>query len=397
MKIIHAFKIYVIWIFYFVILFFIRGFEAYAQDGDQNMLEVFGQLTSDLGTLNNAEIKIKEDDFEWLNVKFSKRSGEFNLALPVGHTFLFSFTQEGTIAKQISFSTKTPKEYEKVEFDPFFFMVHLEDYTDTPELDTLFYKEPVGKIFFSEEFIKFDYDRDYNLYVKNKIAQVKEEVQLKQQLIAQREEQRRLDSIANANMLAQMTTLKDTLILDENSATGLPLDTITVAVVDLKPDSVLNIHEREGIVAVTEDSVLTAYVDEPQEIPVEATLEQPVTEIEPEEKEQNVEPLKEIVEEQPIAETKKEELNEPMNPVQPRAEKKPEPVPVAMGKSNGNEYEFHEYKNMQVTKIYVTRSKKTIIYSMYQYNNGNTRYYKQQPFTNDSIPINRDVFTRSIR
>ncbi|MFC0876453.1 hypothetical protein ACE01N_07650 [Saccharicrinis sp. FJH2] len=381
-----------------MILFLMGSFEGYAQDKDQNMIEVFGQLTSDLGTLSNAEIKIKEDDFEWLNVKFSKRSGEFNLALPVGHTFLFSFTQEGTIAKQISFSTKTPKEYEKVEFDPFFFMVHLEDYTDTPEIDTLFYKEPVGKIFFSEEFIKFDYDRDYNLYVKNKIAQVKEEVQLRKQLLAQRAEQRRLDSIANANMLAQMPTLKDTLIQDEDSATELPVDTITFAVMDLNPDSVLNIHETDGIVAVTEDSVLTAYVEEPQEIPVETGSEQPVVEKEPEEKEQNFEALKEeIAEEQPIAETKNEELNEPVNPVQTRTEKKPEPVPVAMGKSNGNEYEFHEYKNMQVTKIYVTRSKKTIIYSMYQYNNGNTRYYKQQPFTNDSIPINRDVFTRSIR
>ncbi|MFB6318706.1 hypothetical protein [Saccharicrinis sp. FJH54] len=355
------------------------------------MIEVFGQLTSDLGTLTNAEIKIKEDDFDWLNVKFNKRSGEFNLALPVGHTFLFRFTQDGTIAKQISFSTHTPEEYQNVEFDPFFFMVHLEDYTNTPEIDTLFYREPVGKIFFSEEFIKFDYDRDYNLYVKNKIAQVREEVQLKQQLLAQKAEQRRLDSIARANLLATTKTLRDTLIMDELTDLDIPEDSLELAVVDEPVDTVAEALSGSTVQTIQDDTVLIASV-EPDEIA--GSESEVVVEIN-ETPEKSEETVVEILPEKNADETQPERSERVS--VQERTESKPEPVPVPMGKSNGNEYEFFEYDNAQVTKIYVTRSKKTIIFSMYQYNNGSTKYYKQQPLTNDSVQINRDIFTRSIR
>jgi hypothetical protein len=370
-------------------------FKGYSQKNDQNMIDVYGQLTSELGQLNSAKIKIKEDDFEWLNVKFNKRTGEFNLALPVGHTFLFSFTQEGTIAKQISFSTKTPEEYENVVFDPFFFMVNLEDYTNTPEIDTLFYKEPVGKIFFSEEFIKFDYDRDYNLYVKNRIAQVRDEMQLKQQLLAQQTEQRRLDSIVRKEMLSQTQALKDTLI----SADAFSEDTVPLIAVTEVPDTIGSWEDIKTEMPLDKDTVLLANMDTAStQIPVESEMSEQIAEVKPDAEMKKIEPEepdeKPVTNEVEVQKTKSDVISTPNRST---VVKKPEPVPVAIGKQNGREFKYFENEDVQVTKIFITRSKKTIIYSMYQYRNGNTKYYKQQPLTNDSIQVNRDIFTRSIR
>lgn len=371
---------------------------SYSQDSNGNAIEIFGQLTSDLGSVNNAEIKIKEDDKNWLNVKFNKRTGEFNLALPLGHRFLFSFSQEGTIAKQISFNTRVEELYKNVEFDPFFFMVHLNDYTSTPELDTLFYREPVGKIYFSEEFVKFDYDREYNLYVRNKIARVKEEIELRQQMLAQRKEARRLDSIAKAQAVlieepvadatTSLQTGKGLQIPDsvENEPALTAEDTlISPVLADVKEDTLEQmVASTEGVPDVLEETVV-------EEAPVVEQPEKPIESerVAEEESVEVVEPLEE----------EKAEIKQPVAvvPTQSQAQKAPEPKPVNIGRKNGNEYEFHEYDNMQVTKIYVTKSRKTIIYSMYQYSDGKTKYYKQQPLTNDSLQINRQVFTQSIR
>lgn len=371
------------------------------QDG--KFVEVFGQISTSQSSLSTVEIQIKEDAKPWLNVKFNKRNGEFNLALPLNHVFLFKFSQPGTVEKQIEFSTFCHEDYYDVEFAPFFFMVRLEDYTQTPELDTLFYSEPVGKIFFSEEFIKFDYNRDYNLYVKNKIAEVKQTIEEEKLLIARAVQ----DSINQAELLAQTTqSLIDTTKLNEG-------DSMMIAA--LLPDSNIQALETEEILAVEKDAdslllvsenVISVDIEPKEQKKAEEIVEESINEIAPvnetitlaENKvETKIEPEKEQIkndkeETKPAAINTKTEVR-----TQTTNATAKDPKPVSIGKPNGKEFDFKEYSDKQVTKVFITESRRTIIYSMFQYNNGRTRYYKQQPLTNDSIQISRDVFTKAIR
>ena len=396
----------------------------------QQIVEVFGQLTSAESSLNNAEIQIKRDNEGWLNVKFSKRNGEFNLALPLNHVYTFRFKQPGTIEKQIEFSTVVPDDYSQYVFDPFFFMVRLESYSASPEIDTLFYNKPVGKIFFAEEFTKFDYDREYNLFVREKVKEM-------EQLVAERQKtemdallaessvfEDKVSDVVLANdsvltiahtsdslpvemasinqvdpVITEATTLvepvitvekNDSLLIAENNATvkSTPLiSTIPEGATGsgTKPEDVQNAKEKSPVRANIE-----AEKEKPADVPQKlVTEENNSTTVQT--KNSNVKSaesasVKTSVEQVSTQTTAKQQVK----PV-------PEPVPVSIGKPNGKEYAFKEDSDKQVTKVYLTERGRTIIYAMFQYNNGRTLYFKQNAATNDSIMISRDIFTNALR
>ena len=346
-------------------------FSEFLPAQDEPFIEVFGTLSTELEMLKNAQIKIKEDDKSWLNIKFSKRNGEFDLALPLGHMFLFKFIQEGTVEKIISFDTRVPKEYEKVDYAPVLFMVNLEKYSASPEIDTLFYNEPVGKFFFNEEFIKFDYDREYDLFVKNKIKEKEEEI-----------------------LLAQKNATVEQLTLFVAETIDTTRDILSLA----NPDDSINFVEPKAISTIQSDSVVVeealvvAEVLNTEQEQVEMIVDQEAA------KKQEVVIEKQNVKHDYQAAMVSDEPKESLTTTSTvQSATKPEPKPMAIGLSNGKKTEFKQLENVHITKIYLTKSRKTIIYSMFQYSNGITRYYKQQPVTNDSISISKALFTQSIK
>jgi hypothetical protein len=394
----------------------------------QQIVEVFGQLTTAQPSLNNAEIQIKRDNEGWLNVKFSKRNGEFNLALPLNHRYTFRFKQSGTIEKQIEFSTIVPEDYSAFEFDPFFFVVRLDNYSASPEIDTLFYNKPVGKIFFAEEFTKFDYDRDYSLSVREKLKET-------QVLVAQRQKAEMdallAESLVVEKMDSDMVLVSDAAITIARASDSLSAEIMSVNVVEPVIAEVASVDEPVTVVEIDDpaalsDSILVAQqlqavsIEPDSEKEIENTTavvtvpEQKVTveEVKPvrtevnnqiEKPEANRQELVAEINKSTVADAKTPTAKLPATQESPqiadKQQSKPvsEPVPVSIGKPNGKEYAFNEDSDKQVTKIYLTDRGRTIIYAMFQYNNGRTLYFKQNAVTNDSIAISREIFTNALR
>lgn len=395
----------------------------------QQIVEVFGQLTTAQPSLNNAEIQIKRDNEGWLNVKFSKRNGEFNLALPLNHRYTFRFKQSGTIEKQIEFSTIVPDDYSAFEFDPFFFVVRLDNYSASPEIDTLFYNKPVGKIFFAEEFTKFDYDREYSLSVREKIKET-------EMLVAERQKAEMDALLAESSVLEKMDSdivlVSDAAITIARASDSLSAEIMSMNVVEPAITEIASVDEPATVVEIEEpaassDSILVAQqlqavsIEPDNEKEIENTTttnvtvpEQKVTaeELNPVGTEVNKEIERpEINRQELVAQSNKSTTTDAKTPtvkspatqvtpqIANKQQSKPvtEPVPVSIGKPNGKEYAFKEESDKQVTKIFLTDRGRTIIYAMFQYNNGRTLYFKQNAVTKDSIAISREIFTNALR
>lgn len=143
---------------------------AHQEAAAQQPFIVDGGLSVSGSTVDKASITLKTDGGAPKAVKFNSSNGSFSIKLLFQHQYIFSFSCDGYISKQISLNTICPKDVEKRGLEePFFFKVELSKQTNNVLVDTAFYNRPVGRIFYSNEFDKFDFDRDYSLKVQKKI------------------------------------------------------------------------------------------------------------------------------------------------------------------------------------------------------------------------------------
>ncbi len=109
---------------------------------------------------NNKEKKIPVDI-----------DGNFVTYLPWGGDYEFYFSKPGYVSKRIKFSTVIPNEIAKSNIYPYDLQVEL--FPMFPNADTTFFKNPVAKISYSDTYGDFDYDLNYQLFVRDKINTLK--------------------------------------------------------------------------------------------------------------------------------------------------------------------------------------------------------------------------------
>ena len=153
-----------------IVLLFCFGIFLLPMQTMAQQFMVDGSLTVEQGELDGALITLKMDKKSPRKLKHSSSSGKFVVDLDYQHYYVFTFSKKGYITKQISINTKCPKSVAKGGMlEPFYFRVELNQKTNNTMVDTAFYNRPVGRIFYSKEFRKFDYDRDYSMAVKRKL------------------------------------------------------------------------------------------------------------------------------------------------------------------------------------------------------------------------------------
>jgi hypothetical protein len=198
-------------------------------------------------------------------------------------------------------------------------------------------------------------------------------------------------------VIAEVASVDEPVTVVEIDDPAALSDSILVAqqlqAVSIEPDSEKEIENTTAVVTVPEQKVTVEEV-KPVRTEVNNQIEKP---------EANRQELVAEINKSTVADAKTPTAKLPATQESPqiadKQQSKPvsEPVPVSIGKPNGKEYAFNEDSDKQVTKIYLTDRGRTIIYAMFQYNNGRTLYFKQNAVTNDSIAISREIFTNALR
>lgn len=384
----------------------------------QGELEVFGQIKSEKTDLKTVLIRIQEDQGPFQEIPFKSRTGKFDLALPLDHVYTFEFSQNGCITKKIEISTICPSDFKETVFDPFYFSVQLDLYTETPGIDTLFYNAPVGKVYFAEEYQQFGYDREYILFVQNKInraveqaliASIEKSIQDSAQLeidrrIAQealileaklQAEALRKAQIADSILLA--TQISDSLIALElaSTVTVLPAEEATIL------DTASNLLAENKIIVKPEAAEITR--EAIADVESSPSLQSPKKEITKAEKPRKTASTtqKEVKEVPKVAALPKVRPKEetiipaPTRKVRP-IDKPTTTIPQFKKRPEPKTFENTMHTKGLWTRIFINDGGRVTKYTMIQYNSGKTAYYIQDQYQTDSLQISRSIFMRVI-
>jgi hypothetical protein len=101
-------------------------------------------------------------------------SGHFAIQLQWNKSYWLTFSKPGYVNKIIEFSTKIPEQQDQ-SIEPFHLQVRL--FKVFEGVDTVFFKKPVGKIYFDEQVTDFRQDRDYDLEVLRHIEKMRQQAQ----------------------------------------------------------------------------------------------------------------------------------------------------------------------------------------------------------------------------
>ena len=98
-------------------------------------------------------------------------NGNFTALLEWERDYQFCFSKKGYVSKSINFSTKIPEEVDLKSIYPYEILVEL--FPMFPNVDTVFFKNPVAKIHYNKTYNDFDFDTDYLLSIKYKLDKAK--------------------------------------------------------------------------------------------------------------------------------------------------------------------------------------------------------------------------------
>lgn len=164
----------------FIILLFVN-INLFAQDEDK--VVAYGKVKVEVGNLDNTKIVLYEDGKEIETFRPGLNNGKFDFILELGHQYQFYFSKRNYVTKIVNFNTNVPDEVlNSPDFEPFpdfdFYVTLFETY---PEVDTMFFKNPVGKIQYSPKDFDFDWDKNYTLEIQRRMEQIEEDIRNKRE------------------------------------------------------------------------------------------------------------------------------------------------------------------------------------------------------------------------
>jgi len=144
---------------------------------DANYVLAFGKFKIEWGDTDNSKIILFEDDKQ-IDTYNPESNGKFQFSLELNHVYMFWFSKPGYVTKKVQFNTYVPSEVtsdpEFIPFPDFDFYVTL--FQTYPDVDTMFFTKPVGKIQFNATINDFDWDKNYTLEIQRSIEQIEKEI-----------------------------------------------------------------------------------------------------------------------------------------------------------------------------------------------------------------------------
>jgi hypothetical protein len=152
--------------------------ELYSQD--KASVVAFGKLKVEWGNLDKTKITLYQDGTKLDNF-YPTDNGKFQFSLQLNHQYLFWFEKPGYVTKKVDFNTQVPSEVTSdPDFEPFpdfdFYVTLFKIY---PDVDTMFFVNPVGKIKYDSKLNDFDYDKEYNLEIQRHMDEIEEQIKQK--------------------------------------------------------------------------------------------------------------------------------------------------------------------------------------------------------------------------
>ncbi len=139
----------------------------------QSKYPVSGSVLIRDGKVTKTSLKIQSGSTE---IKIPVDiNGNFVTYLNWDADYKLYFSKIGYITKCVEFSTHVPSSVSRNGIYPYEILVEL--FPKFPDVDTMFFKNPVARIHYSDEIDDFDYDLDYQLTVKRKLEEVKKKYQ----------------------------------------------------------------------------------------------------------------------------------------------------------------------------------------------------------------------------
>lgn len=171
-----------------IVLFIVFNFGVVkAQD---NYVVAFGKLKVEWGSTDNTKITLYEDGKE-IDSYRPEKNGKFQFTLELNHMYMFWFEKSGHVTKKVQFNTAVPEavtsDPEFIPFPDFDFFVTL--FKSYPEVDTMFFTKPVGKIQYNAQKNDFDWDKNYTLEIQRRMEEIEEDIRKKHEDNLRQEEQ----------------------------------------------------------------------------------------------------------------------------------------------------------------------------------------------------------------
>lgn len=145
-----------------------------------DVIIAYGKFKIEWGNTDDAKILLYEDGE--LSEEFSPpRNGKFEFNLILNHTYMFHFKKPGYVTKKVEFNTKVPESVTShPDFIPFpDFDFHVTLFKTYPDVDTVFFVNPVGKIMYDEKINDFDYDKDYTMDMSKRMEEIEDDIRKK--------------------------------------------------------------------------------------------------------------------------------------------------------------------------------------------------------------------------
>lgn len=191
-----------------------------------NMLVTFGKFKVEYGDLQNTSITIYQDGKQ-IDKTSPDKSGKFEFRIELNHQYQFYFSKPHYVTKIVNFDASVPNDVlSSPDFIPFpdfdFYVTLFESY---PEVDTMYFKNPVGKIKYSRTKNDFDWDKDYTLQIVRHMEEIEAEIRKKredkiledekrkqeaeQKAIADQEAKKEAERLAQQKALAEQQAKKE--------------------------------------------------------------------------------------------------------------------------------------------------------------------------------------------
>jgi hypothetical protein len=173
-------------------IFLSMGSVAVAQN--DFLVVAFGKLKVEWGNQELTKITLYEDGKQ-IDLFYPKNNGKFEFSLKLNHQYMFWFEKPGFVTKKVNFNTQIPRAVlDNPDFEPFpDFDFNVSLFKAYPEVDTMFFTKPVGKIKYSADINDFDYDKEYTLEIVNRMEEIENEI------IRRSQEEDILSKVENAN------------------------------------------------------------------------------------------------------------------------------------------------------------------------------------------------------
>lgn len=161
-------------------MFILATFFVSVQSQDNDKVVAFGKLKIEWGENENAKITLYQDGKKVDNF-YTKNNGKFEFILQLNHQYTFWFEKSGYVTKKVEFNTQVPdKVLKNPDFEPFpDFDFNVTLFKIYPDVDTMFFEKPVGKIQYNASLNDFDYDKDYNLEIIKQMEEIEKKIKEK--------------------------------------------------------------------------------------------------------------------------------------------------------------------------------------------------------------------------